>query len=99
MVKGDIYSVEMLAQQPIDLAHELIEENTFWDIKEISTKKNYSAKDELDKYFNPNDSLTKSGNAPSVNIVDRPIKGATAVEPAAPVNPSPADSKDAARNF
>jgi hypothetical protein len=97
MVKGDIYSVEMLAQQPISLAHELIEENTFWDIKEISAKKNYSAKDELDKYFNPNDSLTKSGNFQSVDIIDRPIKGATAVEAAAPVNPSPADGKNAAK--
>lgn len=32
---NDIYSVEMLACDPVGIAHELIEENTYWDIREL----------------------------------------------------------------
>ena len=32
---NDIYSVEMLACDPNSIAHELIEENTYWDIREM----------------------------------------------------------------
>jgi len=100
MVNGDVYSVEMLGQQPIELAHELIEENTFWDIKEISTKKNYSSKDELDKYYNPDDSLTKGIKVISNDIIDRPRPGDVVASPLNGPKPTPVivEQKNAAKN-
>lgn len=35
MKLNDSYSIEMLALEPLSVKHELVEENTYWDIKEI----------------------------------------------------------------
>ena len=36
MVLNDTYSIEMLAMTPMSIAHELIEENSYWNITEIT---------------------------------------------------------------
>ena len=39
---NDRYSIEMLALEPQEIPHELIEENSYWDIKEIKKTSTYT---------------------------------------------------------
>lgn len=52
MQLNDIYSVEMLGADPQTYAAELIEENTYWDIKEISDTIAYTPEQEAANWTN-----------------------------------------------